>query len=93
MNKRREEALRQLCEEFRVDVLYVFGSRADEVRVWTMGELPALSPGPSDGERLYARDEDEADEYDLYISRCAGDLVPLERERMALILQMDTDSG
>lgn len=38
------------------------------------------------GERLYARDEYEADEYDLYILRRAGDLIPLERERMALVL-------
>ncbi len=38
------------------------------------------------GERLYTRDEYEADEYDLYILRRAGDLAPLERERQALIL-------
>jgi len=38
------------------------------------------------GERLFARDEDDADEYDLYILRRAGDLAPLERERLALIL-------
>lgn len=35
----------------------------------------------------YARDEHAADEYDLYILRRAGDLAPLERERMALTLQ------
>ena len=38
------------------------------------------------GERLFAHDERIADEYDLYILRRAGDLVPLERERMSLIL-------
>jgi uncharacterized protein len=38
------------------------------------------------GERLFARDAHEADEYDLYVLRRAGDLVPLERERMDLIL-------
>jgi predicted nucleotidyltransferase len=38
------------------------------------------------GERLYTRDEYEADEYDLYVLRRAGDLEPLERERQALIL-------
>lgn len=38
------------------------------------------------GERLFARDEHEADEYDLYILRRAGDLAPVERERMALVL-------
>ena len=38
------------------------------------------------GERLYARDTYQADEYDLYVLRRAGDLAPLERERQALIL-------
>ena len=39
------------------------------------------------GVRLYARDTYQADEYELYILRRAGDLAPLERERMALILE------
>jgi predicted nucleotidyltransferase len=38
------------------------------------------------GERLFTRDEHEADEYELYVLRRAGDLAPLERERMALVL-------
>jgi predicted nucleotidyltransferase len=37
------------------------------------------------GERLFARDTYEADEYDLYVLRRAGDLTPLERERLDLI--------
>ena len=39
------------------------------------------------GERLFSRDEYEADEYDLYVLRRAGDLIPLERERLELIMQ------
>ena len=38
------------------------------------------------GERLFATDPHEADEYELYVLRRAGDLAPLERERMALAL-------
>jgi len=38
------------------------------------------------GNRLYAEDDYLADEYDLYVLRRAGDLAPLERERMALVL-------
>ena len=134
----RTKALARLCDEFQVDILYAFGSRAGEVREWLRGERVRLSPGPPDvdvgvkavrgvrlsvhdkvrlalaledllgvsrvdlvcfsdadpflaanivrGERLYARDSYQADEYDLYILRRAGDLAPLERERMALIL-------
>jgi hypothetical protein len=35
--------------------------------------------------KLFARDEIEADEYELYILRRAGDQIPLERERERLI--------
>ncbi len=38
------------------------------------------------GERFYVRDEYEADEYELYVLHRAGDMAPLERERMALVL-------
>lgn len=37
------------------------------------------------GERLYCRDVRRADEYELYALRRAGDLAPLERERLSLI--------
>jgi predicted nucleotidyltransferase len=47
---------------------------------------PFLAANIIRGERLYVRDEDDADEYELYILRRAGDLAPLERERIALIL-------
>ncbi len=42
------------------------------------------------GERLFASDSHEADEYELYVLRRAGDLAPLERERMALVLKEPT---
>jgi predicted nucleotidyltransferase len=47
---------------------------------------PFLAANIVRGERLYAQDAYKADEYDLYVLRRAGDLAPLERERMALIL-------
>jgi Polymerase beta, Nucleotidyltransferase len=47
---------------------------------------PFLAANIVRGERLYARDNYTADEFELYILRRAGDLAPLERERMALIL-------
>jgi predicted nucleotidyltransferase len=136
--KNRELALQRICERFRLQILYVFGSRAEQARKWLFGELDGLEPGPSDvdvgvktsereeltvenkvnlalaledffgaypvdlvslndadpflaaniirGERLFAQDEYLADEYDLFVLRRAGDLAPLERERLALIL-------
>ena len=130
--------LARVCRDFEVTLLYVFGSRAEEVRR-SLAEGTRLEPGGSDvdvavrvapgalasvrdkvrlstaledllgctrvdlvllreadaflaeeairGERLYASDSEEADEYDLYVLRRAGDLAPLERERAALVLE------
>lgn len=47
---------------------------------------PFLAANIIRGERIYCIDEYEADKYDLYILRRAGDLIPLERERIALIM-------
>ena len=47
---------------------------------------PFLAAEVIRGERLFARDESVADEYDLYVLRRAGDLAPLEKVRMALVL-------
>ncbi len=130
--------LEEICRKHGVNSLYLFGSRAEEVRSWLEQETDSSIPSSSDidvgikvktderwpiekkisltidledyfgcrrvdlvllneadpflaaevvrGERVYARNEVEADEYDLYVLRRAGDLAPLEKERMALIL-------
>jgi predicted nucleotidyltransferase len=46
---------------------------------------PFLAANIIRGERLYMVDEHAADEYELYILRRAGDLAPLERERLSLL--------
>jgi predicted nucleotidyltransferase len=46
---------------------------------------PFLAANIIRGERLYLADEHAADEYELYILRRAGDLAPLERERLSLL--------
>jgi len=136
----RPETLQRICRKFGVAILYVFGSRAAEVRDWLQGQTAELVPGLSDvdvgvktshgapwdvrtkvelalaledwlgvnrvdlvvlnsadpflaeeiirGERLYAQDEYEADEYDLYVLRRAGDQAPLEREWLRQILEV-----
>ncbi len=67
-------ALEDLFSIHRVDLVVI--SEAD----------PFLAANIVRGERLYCKDEYEADEYDLYILRRAGDLAPLEQERTALIM-------
>jgi predicted nucleotidyltransferase len=46
---------------------------------------PFLAANIIRGERLYAENEHAGAEYELYILRRAGDLAPLERERLALL--------
>jgi predicted nucleotidyltransferase len=70
---RLAQALEELFGCSRVDLVVL--SEAD----------PFLAVEIVRGERLYAEDSYEADEYDLYVLRRAGDLAPLERERQALI--------
>lgn len=48
---------------------------------------PFLAANVIRGERIFCSDKDDADEYDLYILRRAGDLAPLERERISLIME------
>ena len=47
---------------------------------------PFLAAEVIRGESLYCKDEFQADEYELYVLRRAGDLAPLERERLSLVL-------
>ena len=51
---------------------------------------PFLAAEVIRGERLFTHNEHEADEYELFVLRRAGDLAPLERERMALVLGEST---
>ena len=71
-------ALEDLLSVNRVDLVILF--EAD----------PFLAANIIRGERIYSKDTYLADEYDLYILRRAGDLIPLERERIALIMGEET---
>lgn len=55
-----------------------------------LGLLPEMDPFVAveaiDGERVYAQDPDLADEYELYLLRRAGDLIPFERRRINVLL-------
>lgn len=47
MNERLTR-LHQLCQQFQVDILYLFGSRAEEVQQWLAGQRACLSGSTSD---------------------------------------------
>jgi uncharacterized protein len=133
--------LAYICRRFGIALLYVFGSRAQEVRQWLTQQEPALDHRGSDvdvgikpksgrlhhvrervelanaledflgcgrvdlviipeadpfvavevirGERLYAHDKHQADEYELYLLRRAGDLAPIEHQRMDMLLRVN----
>ncbi|OGR04715.1 MAG: hypothetical protein A2511_10335 [Deltaproteobacteria bacterium RIFOXYD12_FULL_50_9] len=60
----------------------------DRVDLINLSEAdPFLAANIIRGERLYALNEMASDEYDLYVLRRAGDLIPFENERLALILE------
>jgi predicted nucleotidyltransferase len=67
--------LEELLGVNRVDLILL--DRAD----------PFVAANVIRGERLFADNQYAADEYDLYVLRRAGDLIPLERERQDLILR------
>ena len=67
-------ALEDLFDVSRVDLVVL--SECD----------PFLAANIVRGERIFEQDSYRADEYDLYVLRRAGDLEPLERERIALIM-------
>jgi predicted nucleotidyltransferase len=133
-----EQQLRAICDHYRIDLIYAFGSRACEVRdfLYGFGQMDKVNPSDVDlgvkgsprqkalsvrekveiagkaedllgvarvdlvilsetdpflaanivrGERIFCRNPYAADEYELYILRRAGDLAPLEKERLNLI--------
>jgi len=139
----RQNKLAKIAKAFDLDIVYAFGSHADDVLKWLKDdsyEFSVLSPSDLDigmkpgpkrklsvkekarlaialedlflvnrvdlvslpeadpflaaniirGERIFSKDSYLADEYDLYILRRAGDLIPLERERIALIMGEET---
>jgi hypothetical protein len=47
---------------------------------------PFLATNIIRGERIFCVDTDAVDDYELYILRRAGDLIPFERERIARIM-------
>jgi len=143
--KKRADKLSEIARAFNLEVIYAFGSYAEDALKWLKDEqssLPILSPSDLDigikpavkkklsvkekvhltmaledlflvsrvdlvsiseadpflaaniirGERLFSKNTYHADEYDLYVLRRAGDLIPLERERIALIMGEENES-
>lgn len=79
-----------LKEKVRLSILFEEFFSVNRVDLVVIPEAdPFLAANIIRGERIYRRDEYAADEYDLYILRRAGDLAPLEKERIALIMGTD----
>lgn len=76
-----------VAEKVRVAVALEDLLRCPRVDLVMLDEADAfLAADVIRGERLFTRDEHAADEYDLFVLRRAGDLAPMERDRMALVL-------
>jgi hypothetical protein len=44
----RLDELAGICQQYSINILYAFGSRAGQVRDWLHGESGDLAPGPAD---------------------------------------------
>ena len=62
----------------------IIGQHVDVVDLARAGAFLALDVVL--GERVFCRDSTETDRFELYVLRRAGDLLPFERERQALLL-------
>jgi len=87
----RFELLARICNRFRIDILYVFGSRAGEVKAWLereRGDLPWTSSDvdigvkPLPGERLSVRDK-------VRLAMALEDLFGVGRVDLVVIPEVD----
>ena len=66
----------------------------DRADVISLSEAdPFLAVNIIRGERLFCADQHEADEYELYVLRRAGDLAPFERMRIERIMDSSARSS
>lgn len=75
--------------EIMLELEELFGASRVDLLILPEAD-PFLAANAIRGERIYCRDEYGADEYELFILRRAGDLIPLERERINLILEKES---
>ena len=62
----------------------ILGTRVDVIDVARARAFLALEIVR--GERIFCRDTTETDRFELYVLRRAGDLLPFERQRQAMLL-------
>ena len=65
------------------EIEQALGRKVDVVDAAAAGAFLALEIVR--GERIFCRDSTETDRFELYVLRRAGDLLPFERERQALL--------
>ncbi len=79
----REQELNQICRQFDVVILYVFGSRAKDVQTWLADESATLTASPSDA---LPSDVDVAVKY-------ATGTTPAPMEKASLMLALEDFLG
>lgn len=71
--------------EIILELENLFGAKRADLVILTEAD-PFLAVNAIRGERIYCEDQHRADEYELYVLRRGGDLIPLERQRIRMIL-------
>jgi predicted nucleotidyltransferase len=72
--------------DFTINLGEIFGVSRVDLLILNDAD-PFVAANAIRGNRLYASDSYEVDEYELFVLRRAGDLAGFERERMAMILR------
>ena len=81
--KRRAMSVREKVE-IALEIENLLGVERVDLVILSEAD-PFLAANIVRGERIFSRDPYSAEEYELYILRRAGDLAPLERERLSMI--------
>jgi predicted nucleotidyltransferase len=85
--KVRENVSLSLREKVHLEMEIEDSLAAVKVDLCDLSDVdPFLAANIIRGERLYSEDSYQADEYELYILRRAGDVAHIEQERLGLIL-------
>ena len=83
--KRRAMSVREKVE-IALEIENLLGVERVDLVILSEAD-PFLAANIVRGERIFANDAYAADEYELYILRRAGDLAPLERERLSMVFK------
>ncbi len=84
-----QKQIEQLCREYGVNIIYVFGSRAEEVQALVAGSIAALAPGESDVDIALLTAAPLSLEQKVHFAQALEDLLNVERVDLVTLADAD----